>query len=165
MTELVKDNTWLIKRRAWQPLKFGNNSELQKKIHEYFESCYEVQWKEKDWRDENWYRKKVKWVYKKVPYKEKVMVKVPTVSELAYYLDTNRTTLINYEKKDEYFNTIKRAKQFIEAVNEKWLIDWTLNPTWVIFNLKNNYWWIDKTEVDSTNKNLNMNVVVWLPKE
>jgi len=42
------------------------------------------------------------------------MTTVVTVSGLALALKTSRETLINYEEREKYFDTIKDAKQFIE---------------------------------------------------
>jgi hypothetical protein len=68
-----------------------------------------------------------------------------TISGLAYYLGTNRQTLLNYEERDEFFDTIKNAKARIEAFVEESL--WTPKITaGVIFNLKNNFGWNDKNE-------------------
>ena len=47
------------------------------------------------------------------------MIKIPTISGLAVALDTSRRTLVNYEEKEEFFHTIKEAKQFIESVIEE----------------------------------------------
>ena len=70
-----------------------------------------------------------------------------TVSGLAYALHTNRQTLINYEAKEEFFDTIKRAKEKIEAYNEEMLYRKDVPTTGVIFNLKNNYGWKDAQEI------------------
>jgi hypothetical protein len=72
-----------------------------------------------------------------------------TVSGLAVALDTNRQTLINYEDKDEFFDTIKKAKAKIEAYNEEMLYNKNIPTTGVIFNLKNNYGWKDKQEIEA----------------
>ena len=70
-----------------------------------------------------------------------------TVTGLALYLDCDRDTLLNYEKKEAYFGTIKKAKLRIHNYAEESL--WTArNTTGVIFNLKNNWDWKDKTEID-----------------
>ena len=73
----------------------------------------------------------------------------PTVEGLALALDMDRRSLLNYEKKDEFFPTIKRAKQTIAATLEQRLYGNTV--TGIIFNLKNNFGWKDKQEVESTN--------------
>ena len=72
-----------------------------------------------------------------------------TITGLAIALDTYRQTLMNYEEKDEFFDTIKKAKQKIENFAEKKLYDKDVPTTGVIFNLKNNYGWVDRQEVDS----------------
>ena len=78
-----------------------------------------------------------------------------TVSGLAYALDISRQTLLNYEEKDEFFDTIKKAKDKIEAQLEENALLGKYNSTFAIFNLKNNYGWQDKQEVDaSLNKNI-----------
>lgn len=75
-------------------------------------------------------------------------IKPFTVSWLATFLDTSRETLMDYQEKDEFSDTIKRAKQRIYAYTEESLFTkWS--ATWAIFSLKNNYWWVDKSEVDS----------------
>jgi len=76
----------------------------------------------------------------------------PFITELAYYLDTSRETLCNYEEKEPYFDTIKRAKMRCELELERNLIEGKVNPTGSIFNLKNNYGWRDKTEVENEHK-------------
>lgn len=72
-----------------------------------------------------------------------------TVSGLAYALNTNRQTLLNYEENEEFFDTIKRAKAKIECFNEEALYSKDVPTTGVIFNLKNNYGWKDKQEFEA----------------
>ena len=72
-----------------------------------------------------------------------------TVSGLAYALDTTRRTLLDYQEKDEYSHTIKRAKAKIEAFNEELLFSKDVPTVGVIFNLKNNYDWKDKQEIEA----------------
>ena len=72
-----------------------------------------------------------------------------TVSGLAYALGTNRQTLINYEEKEEFVDTIKSAKAKIELFNEEMLYSKDVSTTGVIFNLKNNYGWKDKQEIEA----------------
>ena len=72
-----------------------------------------------------------------------------TVSGLAYALGTNRQTLLNYEDKEEFVDTIKTAKAKIERFNEELLYSKDVSTTGVIFNLKNNYNWKDKQEIEA----------------
>lgn len=71
-----------------------------------------------------------------------------TMSGLALALDTNRQTILNYSKKENYFDTIKKARAMCENYAEEMLFTGKGNVAGVIFNLKNNYSWRDKTEVD-----------------
>lgn len=76
-----------------------------------------------------------------------------TVSGLAYALDTTRRTLLDYEEKDNFSHTIKKAKAKIEAYNEELLYSKDVPTVGVIFNLKNNYNWKDKQEIEADVKN------------
>jgi hypothetical protein len=70
-----------------------------------------------------------------------------TITGLALALDTSRETLSNYEKKAEFFDTVKRAKTRVENYAEKRLFTST-NVTGPIFALKN-FGWKDKIESES----------------
>lgn len=72
----------------------------------------------------------------------------PTLAGLAYYLNIDRQTLYNYAERDEYFDIIKRARDFIEFKYEERLI-YENSPTGVIFALKN-MGWKDKSEVEQS---------------
>lgn len=131
--------------KGGRPLKFKSARELQRKIDEYFESCYEERWFESEpgkWmpvndRNGNIIRDQVR------PF---------TITGLAVHLETSRETLLDYEERDEFSDTIKRAKAKIENYTEEQLFDkGARNMTGIIFNLKNNYGrWQDKSEVDAT---------------
>jgi hypothetical protein len=69
------------------------------------------------------------------------------ITGLALALRTSRETLINYESREEFFDTIKDAKLKCEGYAEDYLYTGK-NVGGAIFNLKNNYGWRDKTEVD-----------------
>lgn len=91
-------------------------------------------------------------------------VKPFTVSWLASFLDTSRETLMDYQEKDEFSDTIKRAKEQIYAYTEESLF--TKASTGAIFSLKNNYGWKDKSEVDTTLKwELSVNNMKWASDE
>jgi hypothetical protein len=82
-----------------------------------------------------------------------------TVSGLAYALDTCRQTLLNYEENPEFMDTIKRAKAKIELFNEEMLYNKEVSTTGVIFNLKNNYGWKDKQEIEAeVNSDVTINI-------
>ena len=66
-----------------------------------------------------------------------------TLTGLALALDTTRETLLDYEKRDEFSDTVKRAKLRIENAYEKRLI--VRGNGGDIFALKQ-FGWKDKTE-------------------
>jgi hypothetical protein len=70
-----------------------------------------------------------------------------TITGLALALDTSRQTLIDYEGKGQFSDTIKRAKEMVEHSYE---IDLKKSGrTGTIFALKN-FDWKDKQETDIT---------------
>jgi|SRR6185312_5686174 len=82
--------------------------------------------------------------------------KPPLITSLALWLDTDRKVLIDYQDRPEFCNTIKKAKLRCEEYVEETLMT-TRNATGAIFNLKNNYGWVDKTEQDITSKGEQIN--------
>lgn len=71
-----------------------------------------------------------------------------TMSGLAESLDIDRTTLIRYGDRDLFATLIKKAKQKVERQLEENALMGKGNATFTIFNLKNNYGWQDRTEVE-----------------
>lgn len=146
-----------------RPLKFESPEELQEKIDAYFAECDpHVEWVEvlqhpkveKDGKmvvdyDAEPELVSFKQMSKQIPY---------TITGLAIALDTTRDLLIDYEDKEEFSDTIKRAKEKIHNYVELRLFG--ANPAGIIFNLKNNYGWKDKSEVDQKNSgNITVEVV------
>lgn len=122
-----------------RPPKYDNAEDFAKKVDEYFTWCdSQLRIVETD--------KGTKFIAK--PY---------TVSGLCLYLDICRDTLCEYEKIEMFSDTVKRAKYKIENWIEEKSLQGELNPTVSIFNLKNNFGWKDKQEVESSNKNVNIN--------
>lgn len=72
--------------------------------------------------------------------------KPPTMAGLAYALDMSRQALCDYSHKDQFLDTVKKARQRVEIHLEERLD--RPQPTGAIFNLKNNFGWKDKTEHD-----------------
>ena len=77
-----------------------------------------------------------------------------TLSGLAFTLDMDRKTIYNYSKDDKFFPTIKKAKARIEQQLEENALMGKGNPTFTIFNLKNNYGWKDIV-AEETDESLN----------
>lgn len=119
-----------------RPLKFKSVEELEKKIDKYFKSCY----------------KAVKDDEGNIVYEN---IRPLTISGLALELDVDRRTLLNYEDKEQYFLTIRKAKARIEAFAEESL--WKPKiATGIAFNLKNNFGWVDRQEIQA---DVNQNVI------
>lgn len=72
-----------------------------------------------------------------------------SLSGLAEALDIARKTLVNYSYRDEFLPTIEKARRKVERDNEERLIGGKGNATGIIFSMKNNFGWVDKTEVDN----------------
>lgn len=70
-----------------------------------------------------------------------------TITGLCMALDICRDTLCEYAKKDEFSDTIKKAKLKVENYLEKHLIT-DSSTTGIIFNLKNNFGWSDKQQIE-----------------
>lgn len=70
-----------------------------------------------------------------------------TITGLADYLDTDRITLVRYENRDEFSNTIKKAKRRVEKQFIQNSLNGKYNPTIAIFLMKNNYGYQDKVDV------------------
>ena len=115
----------MTSKKLGRPLAFDSVEELEEKVEEYFvsEDCYLIQ------GDDSVY--------------------APTMSGLALYLDVDRKTITNYSNKEAFFPTIRKARARIESHLEKKL--YGNNVTGLIFNLKNNFDWKDKSEVENTN--------------
>mgnify|MGYP000698109732 CR=1 FL=1 len=109
-----------------RPLKYKKAEEIKPKIKEYFEECEEND-------------------------------KPKTIIGLALALDLTRDQLIKYqegkykklseEEEQKFHNTIKKAKEECERYAAEQLFG-NGTKSGVIFNLKNNYGWKDKKELE-----------------
>jgi hypothetical protein len=102
-----------------RPLKFKTVEELEKKGKAYFAMVDKQRQKEDVF----------------IPY---------TITGLANFLDTDRCVLVDYGNKQKYSSTIKRLKSKVEEQLDQHL--YGNNVTGLIFNLKNNFGWKDRTE-------------------
>lgn len=97
-----------------RPLKYETPEDLQKAIDSFFAECTE--------KEEH-----------------------PTITGMAYHLGfASRQALINYEEREAFHDTIKKAKLRVENYLEQRLFGSA--PAGTIFNLKNNFGWKDKSE-------------------
>jgi len=97
---------------------------------------------------------------------DKYFAKTPedewTVTGLALALDTTRDVLIDYQEKDEFSYTIKKAKEMVHNAYEKDLRK--KGRSGDIFALKN-FGWKDKQEIDQTTKLVDMPAITINGKE
>lgn len=82
----------------------------------------------------------------------------PTMTGLARSIGLTRQSLCNYAEKSEFLDTIKEARSIVAEALEQKLYGSAV--TGVIFNLKNNFGWKDKHEIDQ--KNIEMSHEEWL---
>jgi hypothetical protein len=119
---------------AGQPAYYKTTEELESKIDEYFNSGI----------------KKRKIVVGKPPNQETVLIEIPTITGLAYFLGfESRQSLYDYGKREEFSYIIKKAQLFIEVHYEEMLHYG--NTTGAIFALKN-MGWKDSQSIDHTTK-------------
>ena len=86
----------------------------------------------------------------------------PTISGMADYLGfADRSSMYDYQKRDESSYIIKRAINKIEAIHEARLYE--PQSTGSIFWLKNRGW-TDKSEIDHTTKGDKLPMPIWVGK-
>lgn len=77
--------------------------------------------------------------------------KVPTVAGICFFLGfDDRHALAQYEEYDGFSATVKKARLRIEQDRAERLIGKDTFTPGIIFDLKNNHGWKDKTEVDQS---------------
>lgn len=118
-----------------RPPKYKTPEEMQVVIDEYFAEC----------------DNRLKEIHTKEGDSVAVCIPEPyTMSGLAYALDMSRQALLEYNKKDQFLVTIKRARARVERDVERRLLEGTVGAAGPIFNLKNNFGWKDKSEIENT---------------
>ena len=107
-------------KEVGRPLKYKTVDELKTAIDDYFETDAYIEMGENK-------------------------MFAPTMSGLAYHLDLSRQGLLDYDGRDGFLDTIKRARNKVGVALEQRL--YGNNVTGIIFNLKNNFDWKDKSEL------------------
>lgn len=113
---------------AGRPLKYKTPEQLQAAIDEYFAPGGGAWWAEKAGEEERY---------------------CPTMTGLAMALGMERTTLVAYSHRDEFFHTVKDARQRVQDFLERRLTG-NGQVTGAIFNLKNNFGWKDQQEISAS---------------
>lgn len=133
-----------------RPPKYKNKEEIQAKIDEYFEEC-----KGKILRGAN--NEPIIDKYGNVVIYDQ---RPPTVTGLALALGfCSRQALLNYQGKQEFNDTITRAKAYVERYAEERLFDKD-GANGAKFSLANNFeGWKEKREIDAdVNSTVNINI-------
>lgn len=130
----MADSSLVTKNPVGRPLKFKTPALLRQAVEDYFTYC--------DNRTREVFVEKLG---------ETIVISNPapyTMVGLARALGLSRQSLLDYAERNEYFDTIKDARLRVEEFNENQLHEGR-NAAGVIFNLKNNFGWVDKSEVDN----------------
>lgn len=115
---------------AGQPPIYSTPDDLQNQIEEYFATGV----------------KKKTILIGKAPKQIPIVIEVPTITGLCIFLGfASRQSFYDYEEREGFSYTIKRARLFIENEYEEMLQ--TGNTTGAIFALKN-FGWIDKQDIN-----------------
>lgn len=134
-------------KKKGRPKKYTEAKKIQIKIDEYFESCFKEDLKYNS--EKGYYEPKKDYKGNIIKYQDKPF----TITGLARALGMTRETLLRYEEDNEFSDTIKKAKQKVEAYVEERLFDRD-GVNGAKFNLTNNFSnWSDKQEVDTTSTN------------
>ena len=133
--EVKQKPEWYVFGR---PQKYTPKS-LYEKSQEYFAKCDDKA------------NRLDKWMWGKVPLQK-------TLSGLCLHLKVSKDYISEKAKDDNFSEAIKEIRLNVENDLEIRTLQWVYNATSGIFNLKNNFWWVDKHEVDN-NVNLTTKVV------
>jgi len=82
-----------------------------------------------------------------------------TVSGLCVFLGIFRETLLDYGKRPDTAEIVKMAKYKVETCIEEGSLTGRWNVIGSIFNLKNNFGWVDKFDVSTTVQPEQLNAV------
>ena len=136
--------------RMGRPPMYSTAEEIQVKIDEYFENC----------KGEILYDGEGNPMVDKYGNVIRVGVRPLTITGLALALGfTSRQALLNYEAKEEFVDTIMRAKAKVEQYAEERLFDKD-GANGAKFSLANNFsGWKEKKEIEgNVNSNVTINV-------
>ena len=126
------------KHAGGRPRKFQSVEEMERAMEAYFLECDE----------------RVKTVVTGPPTNRQIQtVAMPTpytIQGLVVALDLTYEGFAEYERRDEFSATVKRAKATVEANKVIHMLDGDGFGAGYIFDLKHNHGWTDKREVEHT---------------
>jgi hypothetical protein len=117
--------------KVGRPLKFKTKEELQEKIDNYFQECRN-------------HTKEVVVAGKLTNVKDP---QVPTIAGLAYSLEVHRETIYSYAEKDQFSDTIKKARDYILMCMENKMANVDGKIAGTIF-LAKNYGYTDSQKIE-----------------
>ena len=123
-----------------RPPMYKNKEEMQEKIEAYFKSCEGELLKDNDEKP----------IMDKFNQPNLIGAKPPTITGLALALGfASRQALLNYQEKDEFNDTITRAKSRVEQYAEERLFDRD-GANGAKFSLANNFeGWKEKQSIEA----------------
>lgn len=129
------------KNKSGAPPMYKSVEAMQEKIDEYFKKCEGEAWLDSE-TGNPLYTEKGCLIYKVEP-------KPPTVTGLALALGfTSRQALLNYQAKEEFVDTVTRAKSKVEEYAETRLFDRD-GANGAKFSLANNFvGWREKQDIN-----------------
>lgn len=140
----------MSENKVGRPPFYNTAEEIQEKIDAYFEEC----------KGRYLYGDDDLLVRDKYGLPVIVDAKPPTITGLALALGfTSRQALLNYQAKEEFVDTITRAKSRVECYAEERLYDKD-GANGAKFNLANNFeGWKEKREIEAdVNSSVNINI-------
>ena len=151
-------NQYAVGNEGGRPLKFPAVKDMASKIDDYFNSItitksvfdHVVTGQDVNGND----------VFDKIPrlnnggkqIYQTDYLEIPTILGMCSYLGISRSRLLEYEIREEYRDTIKKAKEKVEQYLEEQLHR-TTQVAGIIFNLKNNFGWKDTQTIEQTGPN------------
>lgn len=127
----------LVRRRVGRPDKYSLEF-IKKCMDEYLASCWEP--------ERNMFGDAITNEFGEIVWRQN---KPYTLEGFDAWVGWDRIVRLEYEKKPEFTNTIKKLREIVYGFAVESL--WKPNATGVIFNLKNNWGWVDKIVNENTN--------------
>ena len=167
----TKKDTKQEKNKGGKPLLFDTPEKLEKALNDYFDSITITELKYqlvKVGEDEEG-----KPIYGQEPILNNKGTQVtrtryyenPSILAMCRHIGTTRETIREYEMREGYVDTIKKAKARVEEYLENELYR-KEQVTGVIFNLKNNFGWKDKQEIETSGEqNIKINFGIPRPSD